>query len=94
MSEQKAIVFSPEAAFGPALNSVGIAQACQELGHKPVFVVDMGMAGVFEEYGFEERPTITRFRPSPRTTTSRLSTSVMAAWVRAMRNCSSASSIA
>ncbi len=56
MSEQKTIVFFPEAAFGPALNSVGIAQACQELGHRPVFVADTGMAGVFAEYGFEERP--------------------------------------
>jgi MGT family glycosyltransferase len=64
MSEQKTIVFFPEAAFGPALNSVGIAQACQELGHKPVFVVDMGMAGVFEEYGFEERP-INMSEPMP-----------------------------
>jgi MGT family glycosyltransferase len=56
MSEQKTIVFFPEAAFGPALNSFGIAQACQELGHRPVFVADTGMAGVFAEYGFEERP--------------------------------------
>ena len=55
MSEQKTIVFFPEAAFGPALNSVGIAQACQELGHRPVFVTDAGMAGVFAAYGFEER---------------------------------------
>ena len=55
MTEQKTIVFFPEAAFGPALNSVGIAQACRELGHRPVFVADVGMEGVFAEYGFEER---------------------------------------
>ncbi|MFQ5958632.1 MAG: glycosyl transferase family 1, partial [Alphaproteobacteria bacterium] len=55
MSEQKTIVFFPEAAFGPALNSVGIAQACRDLGHRPVFVADVGMEGVFAEYGFEER---------------------------------------
>ena len=30
----KLIAFFPEAAFGPALNSVGIAQACEKLGHK------------------------------------------------------------
>ena len=28
---QKTIVFFPEAAFGPALNSVGIAQACEDI---------------------------------------------------------------
>ena len=30
----KTIVFFPEAAFGPALNSVGIAQEVEKLGHK------------------------------------------------------------
>ncbi|MEE8534311.1 MAG: glycosyltransferase [Alphaproteobacteria bacterium] len=55
MSEQKTIVFFPEAAFGPALNSVGIAQACRDLGHQAVFVADVGFEGVFAEYGFEER---------------------------------------
>jgi MGT family glycosyltransferase len=51
----KTIVFFPEAAFGPALNCVGIAQACRELGHRPVFVADRSFAGVFAKYGFEER---------------------------------------
>ena len=54
MSGEKTIVFFPEAAFGPALNSVGIAQACRDLGHRPVFVADAGMEGLFAEYGFEE----------------------------------------
>ena len=36
----KTIAFFPEAAFGPALNSVGIAQACEKLGHKAVFLTD------------------------------------------------------
>lgn len=54
MSKQKTIAFFPEAAFGPALNSVGIAQACREMGHKAVFISDPGFKGVFEEYGFEE----------------------------------------
>ncbi|HXH28673.1 MAG TPA: glycosyltransferase, partial [Candidatus Polarisedimenticolia bacterium] len=49
------IVFFPEAAFGPALNCVGIAQACRDLGHRPVFVADRSFAGVFTRYGFEER---------------------------------------
>ncbi len=30
MPEQKTIAFFPEGAFGPALNSVGIAQACTQ----------------------------------------------------------------
>jgi MGT family glycosyltransferase len=51
----KTIVLFPEAAFGPALNCVGIAQACRDLGHRPVFVADRSFAGVFARYGFEER---------------------------------------
>ncbi len=54
MSDRKTIAFFPEAAFGPALNSVGIAQACRELGHRAVFISDPGFTGVFEGYGFEE----------------------------------------
>lgn len=48
------IAFFPEAAFGPALNSVGIAQACQKLMHEPHFLTDPGMAGVYSGYGFPE----------------------------------------
>ena len=47
----KTIAFFPEAAFGPALNSVGIAQACEQLGHTAVFLTDPGMSGVYEGYG-------------------------------------------
>jgi len=54
MGERKTIAFFPEACYGPALNSVGIAQACESLGHKPVFLTDPGLAGVYEGYGFEE----------------------------------------
>ena len=54
MAEQKTIAFFPEGAFGPALNSVGIAQACQAMGHRCVFLRDPGFAGVFSGYGFEE----------------------------------------
>ncbi|MGM0606336.1 MAG: glycosyltransferase [Halobacteriota archaeon] len=54
MTESKTIAFFPEAAYGPALNSVGIAQACRDMGHEPVFLTDPGMGGVFEDYGFEE----------------------------------------
>jgi MGT family glycosyltransferase len=50
----KTIVLFPEAAFGPALNCVGIAQQLRKDGHNPVFVCDKGFKGVFQKYGFEE----------------------------------------
>ena len=50
---QKTIAFFPEAAFGPALNSVGIAQASEKLGHKAVFLSDPGFLDVYKGYGFE-----------------------------------------
>jgi len=49
----KTIAFFPEAAFGPALNSVGIAQAVEALGHKAVFLSDPGFVDVYKGYGFE-----------------------------------------
>jgi MGT family glycosyltransferase len=52
----KTIAFFPEAAFGPALNSVGIAQAVQALGHKAVFLSDPGFVAVYQGYGFEAHP--------------------------------------
>ncbi|KXU39209.1 glycosyl transferase family 1 [Ventosimonas gracilis] len=52
----KTIAFFPEAAYGPALNSVGIAQACQTLGYRCVFLTDPGMSGLYSGYGFEEYP--------------------------------------
>ena len=52
----KTIAFFPEAAFGPALNSVGIAQAVQAMGHKAVFLSDPGFLSVYEGYGFEAHP--------------------------------------
>src|SRR5215471_7235074 len=54
MSSGKTIVLFPEAAFGPALNCVGIAQKLKSDGHNPVFVCDKGFKGVFAKYGFEE----------------------------------------
>ncbi len=52
----KLIAFFPEAAFGPALNSVGIAQAVERLGHKAVFLSDPGFLEVYRGYGFEAHP--------------------------------------
>ena len=53
-SAGKTIVLYPEAAYGPALNCVGIAQQLKSMGHNPVFVCDRGFKGEFEKYGFEE----------------------------------------
>ncbi|MEK9743291.1 MAG: glycosyltransferase [Gammaproteobacteria bacterium] len=60
----KVIAFFPEAAFGPALNSVGIGQACEKLGHKAVFLTDPGMQGVYSGYGFDEY-TVNMSEPMP-----------------------------
>jgi len=64
MSDQKTIAFFPEGAFGPALNSVGIAQACRDMGHRAVFIRDPGFEGVFQGYGFEEF-TVNLSEPMP-----------------------------
>jgi MGT family glycosyltransferase len=53
MTTRKTFAFFPEAAFGPALNSVGIAQAVETLGHKAVFLSDPGFTQVYRDYGFE-----------------------------------------
>ncbi len=53
---KKVIALFPEAAFGPALNSVGIGQALKKLGHKVVFLSDPGFLDVYKGYGFEAHP--------------------------------------
>jgi MGT family glycosyltransferase len=53
---QKTIAFFPEAAYGPALNSVGIAQAVEARGHKAVFLSDPGFVDVYKGYNFEAYP--------------------------------------
>ncbi len=52
----KTIAFFPEAAYGPALNSVGIAQAVTRLGHKAIFLSDPGFVEVYRDYGFASYP--------------------------------------
>jgi len=52
----KLIAFFPEAAYGPTLNSVGIAKACQKLKHHAVFLTAPDMSGLYAGYGFEEYP--------------------------------------
>jgi len=53
---QPTVACFPEAAYGPALNSVGIAPAVQSLGHRPVFLSDQGFLEVHRAYGFEVHP--------------------------------------
>ena len=53
MPPRSTIAYFPEAAFGPALNSVGIAQATERLGHKAVFLSDPGFTSIYRDYGFE-----------------------------------------
>ncbi len=52
----RTIAFFPEAAYGPALNSVGIAQAVTRLGHRAVFLSDPGFVEVYRGYGFDTHP--------------------------------------
>ncbi|MEZ5833384.1 MAG: hypothetical protein R3D05_19600, partial [Dongiaceae bacterium] len=56
MSERLTIAFLPEAAYGASLNCVALAQELRELGHRPVFLCDPGLAGLFGNYGFDEVP--------------------------------------
>jgi MGT family glycosyltransferase len=53
---QGTIAFFPEAAYGPALNSVAIAQAAEALGYRAVFLSDPGFLEVYQGYGFEAHP--------------------------------------
>src|SRR5438093_248808 len=50
---KKVVALFPEAAFGPALNSVGIGQALHKLGHEVVFLSDPGFLEIYNRYGFE-----------------------------------------
>jgi MGT family glycosyltransferase len=64
MAESKIIAFFPEAAYGPALNSVGIAQACEKLGHRAVFLTAADMAGTYAGYGLQEQ-VVNMAQPMP-----------------------------
>ena len=56
MSERKKIAVFPEpGAVGPMMNLIGICQGLRDLGHDCTFVIDPGLAGAAEKYGFEER---------------------------------------
>ena len=48
-------VFPESGAIGPVMNLVGICQGLRDMGHKPVFILEPGLKGTVEGYGFEER---------------------------------------
>jgi MGT family glycosyltransferase len=48
-------VFSEPGAIGPVMNLVGICQGLRDMGHKAVFILEPGLAGTVESYGFEEK---------------------------------------
>ena len=52
---KKIAVFPEPGAIGPVMNLVGICQGLKEMGHDPVFVLEPGLKGTVESYGFEER---------------------------------------
>ena len=54
MSGRKKIAVFPEpGAIGPLMNLIGICQGLRELGHESIFVIDPGIAGTAEKYGFQ-----------------------------------------
>jgi MGT family glycosyltransferase len=55
VTDNKTIVFFPEATFGPSMNCVGIAQRLRERGYEAIFVADSSFKGQFERFGFRER---------------------------------------
>ncbi len=47
-------VFPEPGAIGPVMSLVGICQGLRDMGHQPVFVLEPGLKGTVESYGFEE----------------------------------------
>jgi len=54
-STKKIAVFPEPGAMGPVMNLIGIGQGLRDLGHECTFLLDPGLAGAAERYGFEER---------------------------------------
>ena len=71
-AKPKTILLYPEAAFGPALNCVGIAQKLRARGHNPVFVCDRGFKGVIASQGDLGLGLAARLKPSAITLDLRL----------------------
>ncbi len=54
-ARRKIAVFPEPGAVGPVMNLIGICQGLRDLGHECTFLLDPGLAGTAERYGFEER---------------------------------------
>ena len=52
---KKIAVFPEPGAIGPVMNLVGICQGLRDMGHEAVFVLEPGLKGTVESYGFDER---------------------------------------
>ncbi len=52
---KKIVVFPEPGAIGPAMNLIGICQGLRDLGYRPIFILEPGLKGTAEQYGFEER---------------------------------------
>ncbi|MEX0706693.1 MAG: glycosyltransferase [Woeseia sp.] len=51
----KIAVFPEPGALGPVMNLVGVAQGLRERGHEVTFILEPGLRGAAQRYGFEER---------------------------------------
>lgn len=52
---KKIVVFPEPGALGPVMNLVGISQGLRDMGHEVIFVLEPGLKGTVEQYGFDER---------------------------------------
>ncbi|MEQ8262293.1 glycosyltransferase [Pseudohaliea sp.] len=52
---KKIAVFPEPGALGPVMNLVGIAQGLRSRGHEVVFILEPGLRGHVEKYGFAEK---------------------------------------
>ncbi|WP_373491424.1 glycosyltransferase [Parasphingorhabdus sp.] len=48
-------VFPEPGALGPVMNLIGVSQGLRERGHEVTFILEPGLRGAAERYGFEER---------------------------------------
>jgi MGT family glycosyltransferase len=53
--KKKIAVFPEPGAIGPAMNLIGICQGLREMGHETLFILEPGLKGTVENYGFEEQ---------------------------------------
>lgn len=52
---KKIAVFPEPGTIGPVMNLVGIRQGLRDRGHELIFILEPGLKGTVEKYGFEEQ---------------------------------------